>query len=242
LCKLLTCIRFTEANAELVILYLSHPVDARPIFDPKWVESRRGEPLNNDELWFGVLERLKRLDHRFMKDNIDSQFDLTNLPLNAFIGNGTASVLVITENFNKIPPGQGFYSSSNFPHFDSWSEKNKEREMADDQLKKLHDNTNFDPSTPDKDQFHILSWTLTEQWYEAIGLGSIETIAMAAYDPLFWRAYAAFSPKAYPSVLYMDYFGQSESRGKEKNDVMAFAIAVNVAIASQNCWVVSGGN
>jgi len=232
--------RFTQSNPELIILYLSHSLDT----DNGYVG------LSGDQ-WSALFSKLRGINHRYTNQNIDSTTDLTNLTLNDFIGSGQGCVLIIADGApdNTLVRNAGFFSPSNFPRYDSYSESPDGQDMADDQIAKLHGNRNLVLATSDrKETFHVLSWTLTPGVAEIL-FSSVEFLAtFEAYNRLFWRGYPAFTPASYPNVLYMDFYsaydlmmlrGWSYNQYYERTtlEVLTLVLAVNLDLASSNCYV-----
>ena len=232
--------RFIQSNPELIILYLSHSLDT----DNGYVGLSAGQ-------WNALFSKLKGINHRFVGQDIDSTTDLTNLKLNDFIGDGQGCVLIIADGApdSTLSRNDGFFSPSNFPRYDSYSESPDGQDMADDQIAKLHGNRNLVLATADrKETFHVLSWTLTPGVAEIL-FSSIEFLAtFEAYNRLFWRGYPAFTPASFPNVIYMDSYSAFDLmmlRGwrydqyyeKTTLEVLTLALAVNLDLASSNCYV-----
>ncbi|PGH08809.1 hypothetical protein AJ80_07768 [Polytolypa hystricis UAMH7299] len=229
--------RFTQDNAELIILYISHTVDTNHDYS--------GFTPQN---WDGLFNLMRNINHRYTNSGFGSNDDLTEKTLNDYIGNGSGRVLIIVEGYDNVPRQDGFFTPSNFPHFDSYSDSSNEKDMADDQVAKLKANRNVvADNNARKDKFHVLSWTLTLQTIENL-FNSIERLATElAYDPLFWRGYTAFTATSFPNVIFTDYLGATEvlsdgnppgdAYGNTKNEVLSLALAVNLQLASSNCYV-----
>lgn len=86
---------------------------------------------------------------------------LTDVPLNAFIGNDGGKILVIFSENNGEDfvsnPSQGLYSSTDFPLYDKYSGTSDVKSMSNDQIEtKLKDSANH------INQLFLLSWTLTQ--------------------------------------------------------------------------------
>ncbi|EEH47201.2 uncharacterized protein PADG_03299 [Paracoccidioides brasiliensis Pb18] len=219
--------RFTAENPELIIINLDLTLDTDNGYKPF-----------NDEQWsktFDLFEGVK-----YLQGNLEG--DLTERTMNDYIGAGGAAVIVIASG-GPTRPEKGIYSNRQFPRYDSYSNSDDPAAMADDQLAKLKGNRNIVSDTTErKDTFHIFSWTLTlsRVFERTIADQSIEL----GYDPLFWRGYHAFTPFSYPNVVYMDFIGsadQSETTlEKTHGEVTALAMAVNMELASRNCYVGGG--
>jgi hypothetical protein len=63
------------------------------------------------------------------------------------------------------------------------------------------------------------------------------------YDALFWKAWNAFTPWSYPNVVLLDYVGDLQQLYRDQpvgKELITFAMAMNLAIASKNCYVGGG--
>ncbi|KAK2762469.1 hypothetical protein FQN53_007520 [Emmonsiellopsis sp. PD_33] len=219
--------KFTAEHAELIILNLDLTLDTDNGYKPF-----------NDEQWNGAFDIFEGLNNR--RPNLEG--DLSDKTIEEYIGGGKACVILISSG-GKVRPEKGIYSTSQFPKYDSYSNSDDISAMADDQIAKLKGNRNIVSGDADrKDVFHVFSWTLTLTRIldRTIAEQSIEL----AYDPLFWRGYSAFTPFSYPNVIYMDFIGSAEQDArtyeKANGEVTALAMAVNMDIASQNCYVGGG--
>ncbi|KAL2372532.1 hypothetical protein RJZ57_003006 [Blastomyces gilchristii] len=219
--------RFTAENPELIIINLDLTLDTDNGYKPF-----------NDEQWSKTFDLFEGVTHR----RGGLQGDLSEKKMNEYIGNGQACVIIIASG-GPTRPDKGIYSTRQFPRYDSYSNTDQIDTMAADQIAKLKGNRNLVPNDGErKDIFHVFSWTLTltRVFERTIADQSIEL----GYDPLFWRGYHSFTPFSYPSVLYMDFIGSAEQDTKtlEKTtgEVTAMAMAVNMQIASQNCYVGGG--
>jgi hypothetical protein len=220
--------RFLASNDELVILYLSHAYDTD---NPSY-------PAFTDAQWNGALDVLEKIEKKCA--NLNKQ-DLTEVTMNEYIGKGGCA-LIITEGGTERP-SKGIYRSGRFPRKDDFSETNDPEYMADDQIAKLQRNRNIrDPASPaNADTFFVLSWTLTQDIFDVI-FQTITGYARLAQDTLYWKAYSAFTPFSYPNVLYVDYYGgvRATDYNSAHSHLAAMAMAVNLRIASQNCYVGGG--
>jgi hypothetical protein len=234
---------FTKEHKELVIINLSHTLDT----DNKYKD------LTQDQ-WNKLFDELKAINNRFTLPASTSTVDLTSKPLGDFITD-RASVLIIAQ----LPAGitlstyatQGFYSSANFPMYDSYSNSNSLPSMQADQLTKLRQNRNIVPDpTQRKETFHLFSWTLTQQPGDVLNWDhAILNLAAAAFDALVSEVWNAFSPQSFPNVLYVDALGirdksvmfpYNQPRNVPTNaDIAALAVAVNNGMAGRN-GVVTG--
>lgn len=142
--------RFTDANAELVILYLSHTFNTDEDYE-----------VFNDAEWNGLLHDLADgLKHRW---TVKQDGPLTKLPLSDFIKNGPAVVTIVDERDKAYLDkqgftGKGFFPASAFPKYDNYANTNDLDKMRDDQYKKF---TQQISKPDDKNQVFLLSWTMT---------------------------------------------------------------------------------
>ena len=105
-----------------------------------------------------------------------------------------------------------------------------------------------------KDTFLITQWILTLKGLlnNVVVAGSIQPgiddlELRYSYDALFWKAWNAFTPTNYPSVILMDFIGAVQVGSKEEfnisyasREAVALVMAVNIAVASKNCYVGGG--
>ncbi|KAL3421465.1 PLC-like phosphodiesterase [Phlyctema vagabunda] len=101
--------RFTERNAELVILDCTRWCGFNTDTDNKnyrWF---------NREEWDGALQQLSRLNHLF-KVPAGQNTDLTNIKMKDFIGDRRAAVICVVKDDVELGPlaNQGFFKSSQF--------------------------------------------------------------------------------------------------------------------------------
>jgi len=142
--------KFTDANKELVILYLSHTSNTDDDYDGF-----------NDEEWNSLLHDLTDgLKHRW---TVQTDKALTKLPLSDFIKDGPAVVIVVDERDRGFLDkgaftGKGFFPASQFPKYDNYANTNELDVMRDDQYKKFTAQL-AKPDNPD--QVFLLSWTMT---------------------------------------------------------------------------------
>lgn len=234
---------FTATYHELIILNLSHTLDTDNDY----------EELTQEQ-WTALLNTLSDIKNRHIISDPDA-VDLTTKPLGDFITD-RAAVLIIAQLPSDITLGdyasKGFYTGTNFPFYDSYSNTNDADKMRTDQLAKLHAERNIIADTAQrKDKFHIFSWTLTQQPDDVLNLDrAILNLNAAAFDGLVEKGWAGFSPEAFPNVLFVDALGVRDKsvvfpfdkvREVPRNaDIVALAIAVNNGLAGRN-KVVTGG-
>ncbi|XWW97896.1 hypothetical protein V2A60_005892 [Cordyceps javanica] len=175
---------------------------------------------------------------------------LTDLTLNDYIGDGKGCVLSVARQ--SIPgvttdstmPDRGYYHRNLFPTKGEYSNVDSAAVLAQDQISKLTLNKAIKIDT-ELDTFFVLHWepsltfgTLTDP---------IHAQATDFLSAMFWYAYHQFTPYSYPNVLYTDAFAapyqlafgwsQEKYREQTQGHMAALAMAVNIAIASQNCHV-----
>jgi hypothetical protein len=206
---------YTAASAELVVLYVSHDLNTD-------LGNSAYAPFTQDE-WNALLAQLQGLQNLYVAQN-PTTVDLTMLTLNDYIGSGRGAVVVVIDpSGNGITLGsyanQGFYSPSNFPVYNSYSNTNNYDVMAADQLAKMKAQRTSPTSS-----YFLLSWTLTQDATQAVTcfLGVAESILdlAAIADP---QLYVVLLPECtdqcYPNILYIDDVTTS--------DIAALAMAVN---------------
>lgn len=198
--------------------------------------------MNNDE-WNKVFDIFEGLTHRCGGMN----GDLTDKTINDFIGNGQACVVIISDD-GPARPEKGIYNTGTQFLWDGeghWSSTELMTDMASDQLSYLASHRNLVKSGG-IDKFLVMQWILTLGVLDsAIPTVSIEAIATRfPFDALFWRAWNAFTPRSYPNVVLLDFVGtlREGERGLDNSsgELIAFAMAVNLAIASKNCNIGGG--
>lgn len=200
---------FTASNHELIVLNLSHAYNTDV--------GRDYRSFNQDE-WNRLFQQMTGIQHLF----VSSSGDLTTLPLNQFIGNGQAAVVVVIQPDTTAIPNftlgqyaqRGFYLYGAYDAYNNYAEKNKVSDMSKDQLDKMREQR----TSPDAQTF-LLSWTLTQAAGDIVGGTSIIDLANAANPAIFTDLPPAISRSTYPNILYIDNFNQS--------DITALAMAVN---------------
>ncbi len=228
---------FTAEYRELVIINLSHTLDT----DNDYKDLDQAQ-------WNSLFEKLKGINNRYTVDD-PKDIDFSNKVLGDFITD-RASVFIIAQLPSGIVLGdyarQGFFASNNFPFYDSYSNSNDLTSMRDDQLRKLKDERNIvSDAASRKDNFHVLSWTLTQQPEDVLNLDrAILNLNAGAFDDLVERAWNAFTPESFPNVLFVDALGirdksvvfpfEKPRQVPVNNDIVALAIAVNNGMAGRN--------
>ncbi|KAI7915386.1 glucan 1 [Pyricularia oryzae] len=222
---------FTRDNAELVVLSLTHAMQT----DEKYRDLDDGE-------WDRVFDAMEKLDNRC--GGLKGQ--IPDMKLGDLIGKGRACVIVLADG-GKVRPDKGIYRpGDSFDFIERWSNVDKAADMAADQESWVRANRNLvADDKARKDKFAISQWILTVKSVSVL-TSSIEDYALnRAYDPVFWRGYSSWSPWSYPSVVLMDFVGIINRGDKKLTDmsgeVRALIMAVNLGLASRNCWVGGGG-
>ncbi|KAL8359373.1 hypothetical protein RB601_007892 [Gaeumannomyces tritici] len=222
--------RFTATNPELVIVSLSHAM-----------QTDEGYRDLNDAEWDRVFDALERLDSRCA--GLAGQ--VPDMTLDSLIGAGRACVVVLSDG-GRARPDRGIYRpADSFDLADHWSDSDKVADMTADQAGWVRANRNLvsDPGAR-RDRFLISQHILTVKALNVL-VASIEGYAVdVAYDALFWRVFSAYTPWSFPSVLLMDYVGilyrGDRSPLPEAGEARALVMAVNVGLASRNCWLGGG--
>ncbi|GFF73175.1 glucan 1,3-beta-glucosidase [Aspergillus lentulus] len=230
---------FTATNGELIILHISHAYNTDEGY----------RDMNNDE-FNKVFDIMQGLTHRC--GGLDG--DLTDKTINDFIGDGNACVLIISDG-GTARPAEGIYNTGSSFGWDGeghWSNTDSISDMASDQLSYLASHRNIIQDDGKRlDKFMVMQWILTLEGLEnAPGTGpddhsiSIESFATRMpYDALFWKAWNAFTPWSYPNVVLLDYVGDLQQLYDDQpvgKELITLAMAMNLAIASKNCYVGGG--
>ncbi|KAF7177443.1 hypothetical protein CNMCM7691_005696 [Aspergillus felis] len=226
-----------ENPHEVVIYYLSHDMD---------INHARGPPRDGAytpftlRQWNEVFDIFAKLNNKCPR--LDG--DLTDMTINELKG----CVLVIVEA-KAGRQNEGIYPAD--PHFsrhDGYSSTIDLRIMNGEQLADMRKGRDIREGSG-KEQFWVLSWTLTPNSGTITSIGTIELATSYSYDSIFWNAYYEFTPFSFPNVLYMDAIGFAEGVASKDQDVLwkgsngeltAMAMAVNLAIVSKNCYVGGG--
>ncbi|KAH7044090.1 PLC-like phosphodiesterase [Macrophomina phaseolina] len=211
--------RFTAAHKELVLVNLSHAVNV----------DARYRDLNQEE-WNTVFEHFSRVHDRFVVSCAEEARCLTKQPLNRFIGQGRAAVVVMVNapgiRFGKYE--QGFFAPSNVGVRYEGLKTHDWVEMSQGQLSKLDIlNSTADP------RLYRLSWILSPEISEIVsGAGALEVVAngacvkstpkalaYSANKALFTECLPRCHAKNIPNILFVDYL--------EGRDLAALAMAIN---------------
>lgn len=184
---------FTAANAELIILFLSHDT-----------ETDTGFGAFNQDQWNALLENLTQIRDLFVLEQ-PANVDLSLLTLNDYIGQGRAAVLVIVApNDSSITLGtfanRGFYTTANYNLFNNFADSDSVAVMAPNQYGQMQQQR----TSPDSPLF-LLSWTLTQTTLDAIFGPCISALAAEANPVLQPTLLRNCSSNCFPNVLYTDY-------------------------------------
>lgn len=159
--------KFTSGagNNELIILELSHATDTDNDYD-----------AFDDGQYNDLLYLLwNHTNHLYTGHGSDDDV-LTTVPLLDFIGDNSPAVVVVCDERNSTWLsshhflGRGFYASDQLPVYNSYSDTTDLDKMRKDQYTKLVQQAEH-PSRG-KDQLFLLSWTITQNIIDVIGLGS----------------------------------------------------------------------
>ncbi|EXF83910.1 hypothetical protein CFIO01_03933 [Colletotrichum fioriniae PJ7] len=201
--------KFTQQYAELIILDLSHGYDSTN----DYVDLSVGQ-------WSTLFTQLTQNLSNLALINADYTTGLVfNNTLSSFIGNGTASVLVCLDVGGILPDpsfqGKGIFSQANLLTYNVYSDTTDVDTMNQDQLSKLE---NYQKNTSGQviDQLHLVSWTLTPS---SLTGPSIQDLAGTASVPLFQNLLWACTQSAFPNVILVDWF--------ENTNTTALAMAIN---------------
>lgn len=203
---------FLSRNHELVILDLSHMFNT----DDNYRTLNAGE-FNN------LIRQLQGLQHLY--SNPSGAKDLSTLPLNSFIANGPAVIVLLSDGSVSLPspPPVGFFPSSAYSIFNQYANTPLLPMMTSDQLSKMKKNR----QSPDSGLF-LLSWTLTT-------IGDIRSLAEMAHTALFdsspsglWSTVYG-NRKSYPNIILIDGIGTAPPSVIADRNVAALSMAINHA-------------
>jgi hypothetical protein len=190
--------------------------------------------------WNNVFDIFAKLNNKCPHLN----GDLTDMTMNELKG----CVLVIVE-YKEGRASDGIYPAD--PHFsrhDGYSSTTEPAIMNREQIADMRKGRDIREGSG-KEQFWVLSWTLTPDFGTMASMSTIGLATSYGYDSIFWNAYYEFTPFSFPNVLYMDAIGFAEGFVSKEQDALwkasngeltAMAMAVNLAIVSKNCYVGGG--
>ncbi|MCJ1356416.1 MAG: hypothetical protein MMC33_006411 [Icmadophila ericetorum] len=216
---------YTASHKELIILNLSHDSNTDTTYNG----------FSQDE-WNLCFTQLEGIRDRIIL-NGDEANDLSKLPLNRFLGSGSAAIVIVLEAGSQIQLGkwhnQGFFYQRQLNVRNEYSNTPELPKMSSDQLDKL------DHLSPTDPRLFLLSWTLTQPSPPSdisvsniadpstikgletflMELRPIKTMADEANQALFSDLYPHCKPHVAPNVVYIDNLV-----GK---DFAALAMAIN---------------
>jgi hypothetical protein len=200
---------FTANHAEMIILDISHIIDAHD------AAQRELEPTQYAELW----NQLKGINALFKGWRpTEANRDITTVSPRTFIGNNKPAVLLRCAKSDKLGSNginDGFFPD--FPLYDTYAEKLDIDSVSADQLDKMSKQR----TSPSSEMF-LLSWTRTAglgDWVRTVGTtpseivvralaGSGEetllTFAARMNDRLVSDMWPKCSNSCYPNVLLVD--------------------------------------
>ena len=198
-------------------------------------------------IWQQVRDGFRKPCKGFGGDKVLDEFTM-----NDFIGDGQGCVMTVARNIPGMDadPEKGFYLYDKLPRHNDYSDTDDFNAMRNDQISKLKLNRRLgrEGDGDTADDFFVLSWTMTLKASDAIT--PLSDRAAIALNTLFWYAYHEFTPFSYPNILYVDFVGQpyllenglsqDEYMEQTTSHLAALAMAVNLQIASQNCYVGGG--
>lgn len=189
---------YTQDNPELVILNLSHDLDTD-------AGNSNYPPFTQDQ-WNALLTQMQQNINNL---KVVTASDLSQLSLNAFIGDKKAAVIIVVDpSDNNIDISafaeRGFYSPDRFPVYNVYSDTNNLDKMVSDQLSKMQ----AERPTPNAPLF-LLSWTLTQSATQVVTCGlnecdSILEMAKKANAVLDEKLLSACSQNCFPNIIYVD--------------------------------------
>ncbi len=202
---------FTARHNELVILNISHTLNTT-------VGNTSYRKFNQDE-WKGLFSKICKIHNRAYVGEDNSKINLVQKKLNDLI-NGKPAVLIVVDNKNEKVnldnyKTEGIFSFDNFKFYDSYSNTDDAKKMANDQIKKMKDEAK-------PDSVFLLSWTLTQGFWNVVKLESIKKLAHEANRCLSYELYPTVSKSVFPNIIYVDDI--------KTNEAAAMAMAVNTKI------------
>ena len=176
--------------------------------------------FNQDE-WDQLLEHLtgdNGLKDRFLAPN-PKEVDLSNLPLNQFIGTDQAAVLIIVQpeannvTLDEYYHRRGVYNYSQMNAICEHAQTHKLERMVNRQLQLMRNNR----SSPDSPLF-LLSWTHRHPVKVLIG-PSVLKISERTLSRIYTDLFPKCSKNTYPNILFLD--------GIDSSNITALAMAIN---------------
>lgn len=200
--------------------------------DEAWNGDRGYHPLSQRDRE-ALYAQLLRLEHRMSFPDNDT--DVSQWPLERFIGNRSSAVIVnLDETWRQKDgdrfPGskQGFVTGRNFPLTHQWSNAGRVRDMVRDQVDKFHQVR----QTPDS-PVHIADWVITQKGLEAaLPTQSILEMAAPAWRSLFEDLWRQSTSETYPN-----WVGVDNVRGNQHKSLI---MAMNHCLVAKKCGEMRG--
>ncbi|KAM0458973.1 hypothetical protein ACHAO4_002362 [Trichoderma viride] len=173
------------------------------------------------------------LEHRMSFPDNDS--DVSQWPLDRFIGNRSSAVIVnFDETWRQMDgdkfPGsqQGFVTGRNFPLTHQWSNAGHVHDMVQDQVNKFHE-VRRTPDSP----VHIADWVVTQQGIQAaLPTHTILELAAPAWRSLFEDLWRQSTSETYPN-----WVGVDNVRGNQHKSLI---MAMNHCLVAKKCGEMRG--
>ncbi|CAM1500679.1 Fc.00g098410.m01.CDS01 [Cosmosporella sp. VM-42] len=220
---------FQKKNPGELIIWDVHPKDAW------WVEDTHGIPhwkhhgMREEDREF-LYKTFKKLENRL---RVPENEDITEWPLERFIGGKTSGVLIrVGESWAEedIFPGgkEGFISPRNFPYSHHWSDTSDNGEMFNDQLEYLA------KARPRRDSMvYHADWILTQQDTAVLGYeASIPELNLKAWTGLYKEFWDRVDENTYPNWIAMD--------GIQSTELSALVVAINYCLVAKRCGELGG--
>lgn len=194
--------KFTKNKKEVIILNLSHALNTN-------VGNNSYRPFTQEE-WNGLFRILEKIEAKYDSTSIG---DLTQVKIGDLTKNQSC-VLIVAEDVSNITlPCYIAASQNKFKVSGEYSNTPVLEYMVHDQIDKM--------CRMSKDNYFLLSWTLTQSANEVILGPSILTLAERANEHLLHSFFNYFSlnQNCYPNIIYID--------GINKPDYAALAMQIN---------------
>ena len=193
---------FTTAYNELIILNFSHAYNTDT--------GNHSYTDFNQEEWNGLFVMLTGLSHLYITTSGPINVNLTDLPLNTYIGGRPAVIIVIEPECDLGEYAhKGFYKKVNYNVYNSYSNTDDLNTMMDDQIRKMKDQRPH----PNANYF-LLSWTLTQSSSQATFCylddeDSILTLANKA-NSVSQQVLNHCTPQTYPNIFFIDNIANTD--------------------------------
>ena len=213
--------QYTSTHQELLILDLSHGLNT-DIF-----EGDENNHLTQDD-WNDLMNYLLSINNRVT--GMSDVSDLSQLLVSSFIESSPAVLIIIrdtTAEGTDVDLGdfadQGFFTSDQYPLYNSYANSDDQDDIESDQFDKMHSIRTSADSEP-----FLLSWTITEDVGDIIGTiigDSIVGFAEDFNDRIYPDLWPQLSSDTYPNVLAVDAFPY------QARQMPALAMAINYHFA-----------